>query len=163
MPKYQLFKDGILVNTIEAEQSFIDEIASEYDTITQVADNLVSTPSEVPVPLTISDIAPTDLLMLFTAQERISIRSSAKTDALLEDFLSILNDPRTTIVNISSLSEIFIHLVELEILTQDRVIQITHGKRADEPQVVVLPPSEIVPYMTGQEQAQAEVDANTPA
>ena len=49
-------------------------------------------------------------------------------------------------------------LLSTEILTENRVIQITHGKRPDEPQVVPAVPGEVVPYMTGQQQAQAEIN-----
>ena len=158
MPKYQLFKEGILVNTIVAEQSFIDEIASEYDTITQVEDNVVGPPAELPVPLTISDISPSSLLLLFTVQERIALRSASNSDPIVEDFLSILNDTRTLTVNMTLLSDVFTHLLSTEILTENRVIQITHGKGPDEPQVVPAVPGEVVPYMTGQQQAQAEIN-----
>lgn len=45
-------------------------------------------------------VSPVEFKLLFTAQERVSIKAARATDPVIDDFFSIIEDPRLTHVNL---------------------------------------------------------------
>lgn len=75
-------------------------------------------------------LTPVEFKMQFSAPERIAIKTAAIAgDALLEDFLDILNDPRLKEVTLTLQDNIAAigYLVSLGILTQERSEAILKG------------------------------------
>lgn len=72
-------------------------------------------------------VGPISFKLLFTAQERIAIKTSE--DPIVLDFFSIAEDPRTTEVNLalSSTQEALTYLTTLGILAEGRKEQILTG------------------------------------
>lgn len=64
--------------------------------------------------------------MCFTVAERIAIRGVRETDQQVDDMFDILDDPRTETVNLAlpQVTEMLDHLVEIQILTEERKTQI---------------------------------------
>jgi hypothetical protein len=69
-------------------------------------------------------------LQLFTSPERIAIKSQRKDDPVIDDFFSILDDPRLTEVNLSRRSVIdgLDYLASKSLITADRKAEILSGK-----------------------------------
>ena len=59
-------------------------------------------PEPVPAPV----ISPIDFKLLFTSPERVAIKNARVTDEILEDFYSIIEDPRLTSVDLGLQSTI---------------------------------------------------------
>lgn len=87
------------------------------------------TPPEPPAPEPAVPpiVGPIAFKLLFTAQERIAIKTSE--DPIVLDFFSIAEDPRTTEVNLalSSTQEALTHLTTVGILAEGRKEQILTG------------------------------------
>jgi len=95
------------------EELYHSEIAKLYDT--DVPDDAVNgdgwdgvtltkpvIPDPVPVDLPAPvppKVSPVEFKLLFTAQERVAIKAS--TDAIVQDFFSIVEDPRLTHVDLA--------------------------------------------------------------
>lgn len=60
-------------------------------------------PEPVPVPPCVS---PVEFKLLFTAMERIAINMARAEDPVIEDFFSIIDDPRLTLVNLGLASTV---------------------------------------------------------
>ena len=75
-------------------------------------------------------MTPIEFRLLFVSAERIAIKTAAKTDPVVEDFWSIINDPELTQVNVADpqIIEALDYLVTLTILTPARETTILLGK-----------------------------------
>jgi len=84
------------------------------------------TPPAVAAPL----VSPVEFKLLFTAQERVAIKQLRATDELLEDFMSIIEDPRLTHVNLglSSVIEGVDYLVSVEVISLQRAAAVKTGE-----------------------------------
>lgn len=84
----------------------------------------VPVPEPTPVYPTVGPIA---FKLLFTAQERIAIKQS--TDAIVQDFFEIANDPRTTEINLAlkSVQDAIGYLEQLGLLAAGRKDHILQG------------------------------------
>lgn len=73
-------------------------------------------------------VSPVEFKLLFTAQERVAIKTS--TDAQVLDFFEIVNDPRLTHVDLGlqSTADALAYLTQLGILAEGRTAQILEGK-----------------------------------
>lgn len=71
-----------------------------------------------------------DFKLLFSAQERISVTQAKATDALIDDFFSLVDDPRMTTIDLAlqSTKDIINHLVTVNILTPQRAEDILANK-----------------------------------
>lgn len=83
-----------------------------------------------PVPQYSKTMTPIEFRLLFISAERIAIKTAAKTDPIVEDFWSIINDPELTQVNVADaqIIEALDYLVTIAILTQARETTILLGK-----------------------------------
>jgi len=106
---------------------FADEAAF---TTAQEALDVVVPQGWTPKAPVLPSISPVEFKLLFTATERIAIRSIKTTDDVLHDFMSIIEDPRLTFVNLNlkSVQEGIDYLVVLEILTPERAVEVKTGE-----------------------------------
>lgn len=84
-----------------------------------------------------------DFKLLFTATERVQARELAKTDAFVADMFSLLDDPRTSAVNLAmpQTASMLDYLVTQNILTEERKQQILLADAPDVEQSAVVLPS----------------------
>jgi len=106
---------------------FADEAAF---TTAQESLDVVAPQGWTPNAPVLPSISPVEFKLLFTATERIAIRSVKTTDDVLHDFMSIIEDPRLTLVNLNlkSVQEGIDYLVMLEILTPERAVEVKTGE-----------------------------------
>jgi len=86
---------------------------------------------EAPAPLPrVVIVSPVEFKLLFTAQERVAIKTARTTDPVVDDFFSIVDDLRLTQVNLSlaSIQQALGYLASLNLLTPDRVAEILTGE-----------------------------------
>lgn len=82
-----------------------------------------NTPAEAP------KVSPVEFKLLFTAQERVAIKAARSTDPVIDDFFSIVEDPRLTHVNLAlqSTQAALAYLEEKGLITAQRREQILSG------------------------------------
>ena len=143
MATYNLIKNDVVVNTIEADQSFIDQIKDQYDEIVEVVPPV---PEFIDSPETdVSNIlpfgpnglinpdfyiiSPVQFKLLFTSEERVAIKSARTTDPVIDDFFDIIDDPRLSEVNLKLTSTIdaLKYLVTKNLITEERKNQILNN------------------------------------
>ena len=75
-------------------------------------------------------VSPMDFQMLFTSKERIAMKTTIKTDEILEDWWSIVTNPQLTEVDLglSSVQEALDYLVSLSIISEERKTEILSGQ-----------------------------------
>lgn len=120
--KYNVYKNGVLVNTILIEEALISEPSSEWDSYEEVVpEPFVSPPAPEPIIPDIK-ISPIEFKLLFTTAERIAIKEERATDPVIDDFYSIVEDPRLTEVNLSlsSTKNAINYLVSKNLITATR-------------------------------------------
>ena len=127
------------------QECYTQDVAAHYTT--EVGDDIVSgatwdgskwvnppapvpVPPVPPVPQYATTMTPIEFRLLFVSAERIAIKTAAKTDPIVEDFWSIINDPELTQVNVADpqIIEALDYLVTLTILTPARETAILLGK-----------------------------------
>ena len=88
---------------------------------------LVHTPP-VPPPVIPPKVSPVEFKLLFTAPERIAIKTS--TDPVIQDFFEIVNDPRLTEVNLAlpSTQDALGYLAQQGLIAEARIAQIVLGE-----------------------------------
>lgn len=71
-----------------------------------------------------------DFKLLLTSAERVAVNESKATDALVNDFFSLIDDPRMTTIDLTlrSTKDIINHLVTINILTPQRAEDILANK-----------------------------------
>lgn len=118
------------------------DIAKHYDTeVPDEAENgdgwvngqlVKPAPLQPPEPpaLTPPQVSSVEFKMLFTSAERVAIREARKTDAVVDDFFDLVEDPRLTYVDLAlpSVQGALQYLVAVELLTEERVPEILSGK-----------------------------------
>ena len=72
-------------------------------------------------------VSPVEFKLLFTAQERVAIKSS--TNPIVQDFFEIVNDPRLTMVNLSlkSTQDAVGYLAWNDLIEEERIAEILSG------------------------------------
>jgi len=80
-----------------------------------------------PVAPTPPKVSPVEFKLLFTAQERVAIKTS--NDAIVQDFFELVNDQRLTHVNLAlqSTQDALAYLTAIGILANGRAAQIITG------------------------------------
>lgn len=128
MATYNLIKNGVVVNTIEADQTFIDQINDQYDEIVEVVPP-VPTEQVEPTNTDFYIISPVQFKLLFTSEERVAIKSARTSDPVIDDFFDIIDDPRLSEVNLKLTSTIdaLKYLVTKKLITQVRKNEILNN------------------------------------
>ncbi len=74
-------------------------------------------------------VSPIQFKLLFTSQERVAIKAARVTDAILDDFYDIMDDPRLTEVdlNLQSVQDALDYLTALTLIGVGRKAEILLG------------------------------------
>lgn len=101
--------DGIWVNP---------EVAPEVEPIAQT-----------PTTPIFSKVSPIEFKLLFTSSERIAIKAARATDEVIDDFFTIIDDPRLTYVDLglASTNSALDYLVSSNLITIERKQQILNA------------------------------------
>lgn len=88
------------------------------------------TPEPTPAPTESPKVSPVEFKLLFTAQERVAIKAARASDPVIDDFLSIIEDPRLTHVNLGlqSTQDALGYLETKGVITDARRGQILAGQ-----------------------------------
>lgn len=99
-------------------------IGMTYDPATNT---LSGEPTPTPTPQNI--VNPVQFKLLFTSSERIAIDDARKTDPVINNYFSLLDDVRLTALNLNGQStiEAVQYLVTVQLITQERADQILSG------------------------------------
>jgi hypothetical protein len=130
------------VCTQDPNELFHSDIAALYNTVVSeeaeagdfwVNDKLVKgTPPEVHVPPSILPIivSAVSFKLLFTAEERATLKTNRPTDVVIDDLFDIIEDPRLTEVNLSSetVQSSLTYFVTKGYITAARKQQILNGE-----------------------------------
>jgi hypothetical protein len=101
---------------------------SEDEALAYATNSTIPFSFPVDVKVELPKLSPVAFMLLFTAQERVAIKKS--TDDIVMDFMSIVNDPRLTFVdlNLKSTQEAIAYLQSIDLLTAERAVQVAAGK-----------------------------------
>ena len=143
MTNYARVIDGVAVDvSTDPTNSFHPTIAVEFivvpDEVTRgwiLTDGKWHTPTEEVVvePAPISNLKPTppEFLLLLTLLERVAIRAAGTTDAVVEDVLRMINDPRVTFIDLTNPSVIeaigYLTTTDPQLLTTNRASRVLAG------------------------------------
>lgn len=85
--------------------------------------------SPLPPPLEVLSLSPIEFKLLFLPSERVAIKQLRATDPMVEDFMSIVEDPRITHIDLSLQSTRYAlaYLEEKGLITATRLQQILTG------------------------------------
>ena len=88
------------------------------------------TPEPTPAPTESPKVSPVEFKLLFTAGERVAIKAARASDPVIDDFFSIIEDPRLTHVNLGlqSTQDALGYLETKGFITDARRVQILAGK-----------------------------------
>lgn len=81
-------------------------------------------------PTVTTQVSPIEFKLLFTGPERVAIKAARQTDALVDDFFDIIEDPRLTHVNLTltSTQQAVGYLASQGLIAAERVSQILSGE-----------------------------------
>jgi len=98
-------------------QRFTDLTGTEYEAV-------IETPIITP-----PKVSPVQFKLLFTSQERVAIKAARTTDAILDDFYDIIDDPRLTEVDLAlqSVQNALDYLTALTLIGAGRKAEILLG------------------------------------
>ena len=88
------------------------------------------TPEPTPAPTESPKVSPVEFKLLFTAGERVAIKAARASDPVIDDFFSIVDDPRLTHVNLGlqSTQDALGYLETKGLITDARRVQILAGQ-----------------------------------
>lgn len=122
------FTPNIVAEFVEVPDEVQDGWSNESGTWSAPAapDPVEPTPATV-VPPTVS---PIEFMLLFTTQERVAIKTARAGDPIIEDFMSIVEDPRLTGVNLAlqSTQDALGYLAAESLIGADRPAEILKGE-----------------------------------
>lgn len=118
------------------------EVAQFYDTLVPddaangdgwVNGELVKPAPAPPAPAVAAPapkMSPVEFKLLFTSAERVAIRAARSTDEIIEDFMSIVDDPRLTMVDLGlqSTKDALAYLEAQNLITAERKAAILAGQ-----------------------------------
>ena len=139
--KYARIVNGIAVDVRDdcPDGLYVPDIVSEFVEVPDnVEDNYFFDGTEWTAPVVfepvvtdplIPIISPVEFKLLFTPQERVSIKKEISTDEIIEDLFTILDDPRLTNVNLNLESNVAImdYLEQKGLITAERKAEIMTG------------------------------------
>lgn len=123
------------VSTDPASQ-FHPDIASQFEPVPENVTRgwqridsswTAPTPTEpIPLPIQYATVSPVEFMLLFTSPERVAIKAARQTNAVVEDFFQLLEDPRLQTVRLgqASVQEGLAYLVSVNLLTDQRRTEI---------------------------------------
>lgn len=87
------------------------------------------TPKPTPVPAEAPKVSPVEFKLLFTSPERVAIKAARATDAVIDDFYDIVEDPRLTFVDLGlqSTKDAIAYLQAKNLLTAARATAVLAG------------------------------------
>lgn len=118
MPKFARIENGVVIDvSVNPALEFHALIAEQFVTVpdeveagftfdgTNYAPPVVADPEPIePEQVKRAIISPVDFKLLFTLSERVAIAELRKTDLVLDDFYTLLDDPRLTAVDLAAAS-----------------------------------------------------------
>jgi len=125
-----------LVSDIQVSEDFFEEFNSDYwrynfetATLELIPDAAAIKAAAVNAQV-FPKVSPIEFKLLFTSAERIAIKAAVATDPVIEDFYSIIEDPRLTFIDLglSSTQSALLYMVLQGILTSGRVPEILSGQ-----------------------------------
>lgn len=130
------------VRTDSPDGCYTPEVVSEFVQVPDAVENgwlltdgawaAPAVPVEpVPVVAVVAQVSPVEFKLLFTASERIAMRTARASDPILEDFFDIAEDPRLTHVDLTltSTQQAIGYMVALGLLTAARGAQVLEGAK----------------------------------
>lgn len=86
-------------------------------------------PAHQEIPATPPQVTPVQFKLLFTPAERVAIKAARSTDAMIDDFYEIVEDPRLTMVDFGLQSTVdgVGYLVSKGLITEERKAEIISG------------------------------------
>lgn len=86
-------------------------------------------PPAPPLPFVPPTVSVIEYKMLFTSAERIATKAAALADPVMEDLTDLMNDPRTTSVNLAldSIQNALLYMTAIGILAPGRKDEISTG------------------------------------
>lgn len=87
-------------------------------------------PKPMPAPTESPKVSPVQFKLLFTATERVAIKTARDNDLVIDDFYDIVEDPRLTFVDLGlqSTKDAIGYLQSKQLLTAERAAEILTGK-----------------------------------
>lgn len=142
MTNYARVIDNVAVDvTTDPENTFHPDLAKEFVEVpAKVQRGWVlngktwSAPEEVPVPVpeeaVRTIVTPPQFKLLLTLQERLALRQAAADDSAIADFLSMLEDPRLTEVDLTNrgVIEAMQYATSKDLITQARTDRVLKGQ-----------------------------------
>lgn len=131
--------EGLFVREVVGDESTLElryefngsELVDKYvgKTDKEVHDAIIEAAAQAVTANAITKVSPVEFKLLFTPQERIAIKAIRATDAVIDDFYDIAEDPRLTHVDLSlsTTQQAIGYMVTLNLLTQERATQILSG------------------------------------
>ena len=88
------------------------------------------TPEPTPAPTESPKVSPVEFKLLFTPQERVTIKAARDTDPVIDDFYDIVADPRLTHVDLGlkSTKDALAYMVNIGLIAAERQDEILAGK-----------------------------------
>lgn len=144
MSKYAYIVNNVAVNVVTGNPNdfFHPDIAIKFeivpieveigwrrsqDTGTWMAPEIVSPAQTVTATMKVS---PVEFKLLFTSQERVTIKAARDTDPVIDDFYDIVADPRLTHVDLGlkSTKDALAYMVNIGLIAAERQDEILAGK-----------------------------------
>jgi len=140
MTNFARIVDGVAIDVSgDPESHFHPDIAAEFEEVPDVVqhgwrllDDEWEPPGVVEAPIAAvepKEVDPITFKLLFTSTERIAAKALRATDPLIDDFWSILDDPRTRSVDmrIPSIQAVIEHTLDAINAAPERKDQILQG------------------------------------
>jgi len=140
MTNFARIVDGVAIDVIDDPEShFHPDIAAEFEEVPdtvqhgwRLVDDEWEPPEVIETPVAQiepKEVDPITFKLLFTSAERIAAKALRATDPLIDDFWSILDDPRTRSVDmrIPSIQAVIEHTLDAIDAAPERKDQILQG------------------------------------
>ncbi len=137
---YARIIDGVAVDVChDPDTCFHPVVAEQFAVVPpevmrgwRLVDGEWTAPEPVPTPEPVVEpkkVSPIEFKLLFTSSERVAITAARATDAVVDDFFGIIDDPRLTEVDLRSngTGEVIEHLVEVGLVSGERQDSILNG------------------------------------
>ena len=95
----------------------------------ELTKQVVTVAQPTTAPVTYSKVSPVEFKLLFTVQERVALKALRATNPIVDDFFSIVDDPRLSHVDLglNSTQQALGYLAMLGAITEARVAEILSG------------------------------------
>lgn len=122
------------------QECFTPEIAAQFEEVpakvkqgwVRIDSGSWSAPAPTPEAVVVESkrVSPVEFKLLFTSAERIAIKGVRETDAVVDDFFDIVDDPRLTYVDLGlqSTKDALAYLASQNLITETRRDEILAGQ-----------------------------------